>query len=88
MKATTVPYPAVSVCVDNAFKSYLESTIFNMSLDNFSEIETIVKDNVWTREETFFFLNQQRTENFGFPCFTSANTNDPGKESSINAVQN
>ena len=64
-----VQYPSVTVCVENAMKTVVD--ISNGSNYSFNETRNKIKENVWKRNETFFFVNQASSKSPGFPCLTS-----------------
>ena len=70
-------YPSISVCTKYAFKKYIDPEISgNMSL---KEKEHLIKNNIWKRNETFYFVNQKSDSNDGFPCITTRESDDPGR---------
>ena len=70
-------YPSISVCTKYAFKKYIDPEISgNMSL---KEKEQLIKNNIWKRNETFYFVNQKSDSNDGFPCITTRESDDPGR---------
>ena len=78
-----VQYPSISVCVEYAFKKYLEEEIFNPSLPSLNETEKLARENVRKKNETFFFVNHPSVKSNGYPCFTTKESTDPGKPCSF-----
>ena len=56
------------------------NTLYNHS---FAQTNKLVKENVWKRNETFFFVNHPSMKAPGFPCITTADSNDPGRPCSF-----
>ena len=71
-------FPSVTICPNYAFKEILEVEMFqgNSTLD---KIEARVKRNVWTRNETFYFVDFPTRQTPGFPCLTTEESIDPNK---------
>ena len=76
-----VQYPSVSICVQNAIKTYVD--ISNNSNLSFIETMNLIKENVWKRNEAFFFVNQASGNSSGFPCITLKDSFDPGRPCSF-----
>ena len=47
----------------------------------------LVKESHWTKNETFFFVNQASTKTKGYPCMTTKDSNDPGRPCSFPFVR-
>ena len=62
-------YPSISVCVQNAFKKYVD--ISQQSKLTFWKTRELVEQNVWKRNETFFFVNHPTVKSKGYPCMTT-----------------
>ena len=75
-------YPSVTVCVEFTFKKYIDEKIYsnNISLE---ETEALIKENIWKRNETFYFVNQKSNIREDFPCMTTSESADPGKPCSF-----
>ena len=75
-------YPSVTVCVEFTFKKYIDEKIYsnNISLE---ETESLIKKNIWKRNETFYFVNQKSNIREDFPCMTTSESADPGKPCSF-----
>ena len=66
-------FPSISVCPNDQFKKNIYAHIFeNISVD-LEEIYSIVDENVWKRNETFFFVNAPTydSDSSGYPCLTT-----------------
>ena len=74
-----ITYPSVSVCIDNAFKTPLEEKLFYKGSPNFTESIELVEKNRWSKNETFYFVNQASRHSRGYQCMTTKESNDPGK---------
>ena len=79
--AQVLQYPSVSVCIEYTFKTYLDDEISkNNSL---KKIEALVKDNVWKRNDTVYFLNQRNSKIADYPCLTTSESSDAGRPCSF-----
>ena len=76
-------YPSITVCIDTAFKMYLEHYIFEKGEDHSNETFQLMKEQYWKKNETFYFVNQANKNNTGYPCMTMASSNDPGRPCSF-----
>ena len=74
-----VQYPAISVCVDNAYKDGFDDLFFRNNSISVKEVEEIVKENVWKRNETLYYVNFPSDNNPGYECMTSRDSYDPNK---------
>ena len=74
-------YPSISVCVQNALKKYVD--ISQQSRLTFAKTKELVEQNIWKRNETFFFVNQPTVKSKGYPCMTTKDSSDPGKPCSF-----
>ena len=74
-----VQYPAISVCVDNAYKAGFDDLFFRNDSISVKEVEEIVKENVWKRNETLYYVNFPSDNNPGYECMTSRDSYDPNK---------
>ena len=68
-----------SVCVDHVFKASFDDLFFRNDSITVEEIGDIVKKNVWSRNETFYFVDFPSDSNSGYPCMTSRDSYDPNK---------
>ena len=80
-----IQYPSVSVCVQNTFKKSLDGILFNRTL---IKAENLAKENVWKRNETFYFVNHPTVKTNGYPCFTTRDSVDQGKPCSFPFIYN
>ena len=62
-------------------KNYVDINI--QSNLSFVQTRDLVKENVWKRNETFFFVNQASSKKKGYPCMTTKDSSDPGKPCSF-----
>ena len=70
-------YPSISVCPEYSFKEYIDEQILgNLSLH---EKEMLIKSKLWTRNETFYFVNQHTSLKNGYSCMTNRESIDPGR---------
>ena len=76
-----VQYPSVTVCVEYALKKFVD--ISNQSNLSYIETKNLIKENIWNRNETFFFVNQASNIYPGYPCITSKGSYDPGRPCSL-----
>ena len=76
IEVKNLQYPSVSVCVENTVKIYEN---FLTDEFTFEQTKSLIKENVWKRNETFFFVNQPSAKTKGYPCMTTKDSSDPGK---------
>ena len=78
-KSYKIPYPSITICPSAATKTRVHLTMFNLS-NTFEDMKEIYTSNVWSRNESVYFLNQKSGLHDGFPCMTSSeDLFDPGK---------
>ena len=69
-----------SVCVDNIYKKDIFQYFYKNQSLTVDEIENLVKENIWNKNETFYFVNYPSPSNPGFECMTtkdSVDSNEP-----------
>ena len=76
-----VQYPSDTVCVENAMKTGLDISYENNF--SFNDTRNKIKENLYNRNETFFFVNQASSKSLGYPCITSKDSSDPGRPCSF-----
>ena len=76
-------YPSVTVCIDTAFKMYLDHEVFAEGNDHMMDTFKLLKEQHWKLNEIFYFVNQASSNNKGYPCMTMASSNDPGRPCSF-----
>ena len=69
--------------MDNAYKAGFDDLFFRNESITVAEIGEIVKENVWRRNETFYFVNFPSDSDGGYPCITSRDSIDPNKPCSF-----
>lgn len=72
-------YPAISICPSNSMKKDIDDILFNDEEFNVSDVESMVKENSWSLNETFYFVSFPTKASPGYECLTMKGTNDPGK---------
>ena len=75
-----IQYPSITVCVQNTFKISLDDKLKNALV---KEAEILAKENVWKRNETFYFVNHPTVKTNGYPCMTTRDSTDSGKPCSF-----
>ena len=83
----SILFPSISVCKKYSFNTYAAQSIRNTSM-SFSEKINLLKEKLWTRNETFYFANHPGMFNVSFPCTTQDDTGtDPGKPCSFPYIE-
>ena len=75
-------YPSVTVCVEFTFKKYIDEKIYSTNF-SLKETESLIKENFWKKNETFYFVNQKSNTREDFPCMTTSESSDPGRPCSF-----
>ena len=70
-------YISFSICADTAYKNPLGDVIFNNDSSSIDAIGSLVKENIWNKNETFYYLDFPTVGRAGFPCMTTKDSVDP-----------
>lgn len=77
-KVAILQFPSVSVCVEYSFKKYIDGVILRNET-TLEQAETLIKSNIWKRNETFYFVNHKNLPIGDFPCMTTSESPDRGR---------
>ena len=75
-----------SVCMDNVYKKSIDQFLFKNDSITVDDLENLVKENTWKKNETFFFVSYPTPKVGGFPCLTTKDSVDPSKPCMFPAV--
>ena len=68
-----------SVCMDNIYKKDFDDLLFVNQSITVGEIEDLVKENVWKKNETLYFVDFPSNSNPGYECMTTKDSYDSNK---------
>ena len=76
-----IQYPSVSVCPRYTYKDIQIDVQLNTVNVSTSIIKDLVRKNIWTKDDVFYFVNHPGMFNDSgdFPCTTINDGTDPGK---------
>ena len=73
---TEKEYPSISICPNFPFKSYLEDFMFKNDSISLKEIEKLVKQNSYSKDEIFYYVSYPTFSNLGYECLTTKDSVD------------
>ena len=72
-------YGSMSICPYFAFKKNLEDLMFKNETIVLDDVQKLVDENVWKRNETFYFVSYPTNEEPGYECLTTKGSVDNKK---------
>ena len=79
----TVEYPSVSTCIRAPKMNKIFGKFTKEHDIPFGKFKHFVQENVFKRNETFYFVNQASSVDSGFPCMSTEESFDSGKPCSF-----
>ena len=78
-----VQFPSLSVCPKYTFKETSVTRKLLISNESVGQKINLVRENIWKKDDVFYFVNHPGIFGPGFPCVTLNDGTDPGNPCSF-----